>query len=201
MALSIGAIIGAERELRDKAAGLRTLMFICSGSALFTIISLHLGVSTGNDSTRIIAQIVSGIGFLGAGVILHDHGEIRGLTTAAMVWLVAGLGVGIGAGLYSFSLLAAAVVLISLLLFPALERQINLRSQVRSYCVTFPASLDKLRSLSEAFEPLGLRIQSERRSKRDGELVATWVVAGRPAAHEVMVARLMEDPEIRAVEV
>ena len=96
LAVSAGGLIGIEREFRDKAAGFRTLIFICAGACLFTILSFRLAANS--DSTRIAANIVTGVGFLGAGVILRDGGRVIGLTTAAMVWLTAAIGMGIGGG-------------------------------------------------------------------------------------------------------
>ena len=87
IALLVGGIIGAEREHHKKAVGLRTLILISVGSALFTIMSQRIGTASGGDGSRIAANIVSGIGFLGAGVILEDRGRVTGLTTAATTWL------------------------------------------------------------------------------------------------------------------
>ncbi len=96
-AIACGTIIGAEREKKLKPAGLRTMILFALGSALFTLISDFLGVASG-DKGRIAAQIVSGIDFLGAGVILHDSVRIRGLTTAAMIWVMAAIGMLCGTG-------------------------------------------------------------------------------------------------------
>ncbi|HQN43268.1 MAG TPA: MgtC/SapB family protein, partial [Anaerolineaceae bacterium] len=85
LAVLVGGLIGIEREYRDKAAGFRTLIFICVGAALFTILSVRLAGD--KDPTRIAASIVTGVGFLGAGVILRDGGRVIGLTTAAAIWL------------------------------------------------------------------------------------------------------------------
>jgi len=97
MAVLLGGAIGLERELRGKAAGLRTNILICLGSTLFTHLSIHLAGGSG-DPGRIAAQVVTGIGFLGAGTILHTRGAIAGLTSAATIWLVAAIGVAIGTG-------------------------------------------------------------------------------------------------------
>src|SRR5512142_2466411 len=104
LAVVIGGVLGAEREYRDKAAGFRTLILITVGSALFTIFSISM--DPGNSRTRIAANIVTGIGFLGAGAIIRENGRIGGLTTAATIWLSAALGMGIGAGELSFVLTA-----------------------------------------------------------------------------------------------
>src|SRR2546428_10596778 len=92
LAALLGGIIGVEREIRDKPAGLRTNILICVGSTLFMSISTKVAQLLGGDPTRIAAQIISGIGFLGAGAVLHSHGFVLGLTTAATIWVVAGVG-------------------------------------------------------------------------------------------------------------
>src|SRR5262245_66403656 len=97
MAVLCGAIVGAEREKKEKPAGLRTLILVSLGSATFTMVSFAFTTTTG-DSGRVAAQIVTGIGFLGAGVILHGVGSVTGTTTAATVWMVAATGMTVGAG-------------------------------------------------------------------------------------------------------
>ncbi len=115
LAAVLGGIIGYQREKAGKEAGLRTHILISVGSALFTVVSIY-GFA-GSDPSRIAAGVVTGIGFLGAGVILHrTGGAVIGLTTAATMWAVAGIGLSAGAGLYLISAVATAVVLIALLL-------------------------------------------------------------------------------------
>ena len=123
MAVLVGGVIGAEREYQDKAAGFRTIILITVGSTLFTILSLTL--DPGNTQTRIAANIVTGIGFLGAGAIIREHGKVGGLTTAATIWLSAALGMGIGAGELVFISISTVVTLIVLLLFPHIEKRID----------------------------------------------------------------------------
>lgn len=118
----LGASIGVERELREREAGLRTHLLVCVGSALFTIVSaygfrdflLHGGSVVRADPTRIAAQIVTGIGFLGAGAIIRQGLSVRGLTTAATLWVVAAIGVASGAGYYSAAAIATVLVILSL---------------------------------------------------------------------------------------
>jgi putative Mg2+ transporter-C (MgtC) family protein len=118
----LGASIGLERELREREAGLRTHLLVCVGSALFTIVSaygfrdflLHGGSVVRADPTRIAAQIVTGIGFLGAGAIIRQGLSVRGLTTAATLWVVAAIGVAAGAGYYSAAAITTVLVILSL---------------------------------------------------------------------------------------
>jgi putative Mg2+ transporter-C (MgtC) family protein len=119
-AAALGGIIGFQREWTGKEAGLRTNMMICVGSALFTILSIY-GFS-GSDTSRIAAQIASGIGFIGAGVIMHtDGGSVKGLTSAATIWVVAAIGMAAGAGMYIAGV-AGTVITTIILLLPHLKR-------------------------------------------------------------------------------
>ena len=104
-----GSIVGAERERADKPAGLRTLALICLGSTVFTLMSIDSAFGA-LDRSRIAAQIVTGVGFLGAGAILRERGSVIGLTTAASIWVIAAVGMVVGVG-YAFSGLALAVVI------------------------------------------------------------------------------------------
>ena len=117
LAAALGAIIGYQRERAGKAAGLRTHVLICMGAALFTVASIY-GFGAATDPARIAAGVVVGIGFLGGGVIMRrvEEGIVAGLTTAATIWAVAGIGLAAGAGLYLVSAVAAAIMLIVLLL-------------------------------------------------------------------------------------
>src|SRR5438477_11835676 len=109
LAAILGGLIRMERELRDKPAGLRTNILICVGSTLFMSISTRVAQVLGGDPTRIAAQIISAIGFLGAGAVLHSHGFVLGLTTAATIWVVGGWGMALGSGMYVVGFFAAAM--------------------------------------------------------------------------------------------
>jgi putative Mg2+ transporter-C (MgtC) family protein len=115
LAVVFGAAVGLEREIRGKSAGLRTNLLICLGAAVFTIISRQMAAGQQESATRIAAQIVTGVGFLGAGAIIQDRAGVHGLTTAATIWLVASIGMGCGAGLYGLAALATLIALIVLI--------------------------------------------------------------------------------------
>ena len=114
--LLVGMILGAERELKDKAAGFRTITLICLGSTLFTLLSYKLGMGESEDATRIASYVVSGIGFLGAGVIFKDGFTINGLTTASIIWISAAIGMSIGFGQFytAFTFLGCSFFIIHL---------------------------------------------------------------------------------------
>lgn len=121
LAVVFGAVIGLEREISQKPAGLRTNILICLGAALFTIVSRFLGAGESESATRIAAQVVTGVGFIGAGAIIREPRGVHGLTTAATIWLVASVGVACGAGLYLLAALITAVVVLVLLGLAPLE--------------------------------------------------------------------------------
>ena len=131
LAIACGAAIGIERELHDKPAGLRTNMLICVGSTLITMVSIHVALTYAErqiniaDPGRIAAQIVSGIGFLGAGTIIQARGSVHGLTTAATMWFLAGIGLGIGSGAYAPAIAGTAILLVTLSLLGWLEGHIT----------------------------------------------------------------------------
>ena len=128
LAAGLGALIGIERELRHKPAGLRTHILIAVGSALFTTVSIQLTASGGTPD-RVAAQIVTGIGFLGRGAILRSGAHIQGLTTAATIWVNAAVGMAAGAGEYMMASIATGITLAVLLLLLPLEEYLERRAQ------------------------------------------------------------------------
>ena len=127
LSAALGAALGLEREWRQKYAGLRTNILIALGSTLFTLMSIDLSVSPADDRTRVAAQIVTGIGFLGAGAIMRTGAGVRGLTTASMIWVNAAIGVAVGGGEYHLAVIATAVTLVVLTLLTPLEKWIDRR--------------------------------------------------------------------------
>jgi putative Mg2+ transporter-C (MgtC) family protein len=135
LAAFLGGVIGLERELRHRPAGLRTNMFICFGAAMFTILSAGLA-GVPSDAARIAAQIIPGIGFIGAGSILHNRGLTTGLTTAATLFVVASVGMAAGGGLYLTAVFATGVVLLALFALGYAERTFNIKTLLVCYEVT-----------------------------------------------------------------
>ena len=194
-AVVIGGIIGAEREFRDKAAGFRTIILITVGSALFTIFSTSL--DPGFTRTRIAANIVTGIGFLGAGAIVREHGRIGGLTTAATIWLSAALGMGIGAGELIFVSISTAIVIIVLLVFPRLEIWIDSIRESRTYkIVVSTANVDKIDQINESLAAQELRVYEHHQSKTGNTIVGTWHTIGSPKHHEKFALMMVKDKDI-----
>ena len=122
LAVTLGTIVGYEREHEGKPAGMRTHGMVALGAALFTVVSIH-GFGGAGDPARIAAQIVTGVGFLGAGAILHGRGSVQGLTTAASLWVTAAIGTAVGTGMYTMSVVTAGLVFLVLRFGPRAERQ------------------------------------------------------------------------------
>ncbi len=125
-AVLFGAMIGLERELNGKAAGLRTNVLICLGACVFTILSrLMVDASANSDQSRIAAQIVSGVGFIGAGAIIRDNCGVHGLTTAAGIWMVASIGVACGAHYFIFAAVAALIAFLCLIVLQPISKSLR----------------------------------------------------------------------------
>lgn len=191
LGLLVGGLVGAERELRDKAAGFRTMILICVGAVLFTIFSVKAG------DNRIVANILTGVGFIGAGVIMRESGRVVGLTTAAMIWLVSALGIGLGFGNYALVGVLTGITLVVLWGFPQLERYLERAREHHTYEIVFPTSLEKLAELRGLFRQCGLRTEGQRQCKEGEVMRCTWEAYGPPQAHELLMQTLVNDPEVK----
>jgi len=199
VALLVGGIIGAERERHKKAVGLRTLILISVGSAIFTILSIRIGTKFGGEPPRIAASIVSGIGFLGAGVILEERGRIKGLTTAATTWLVAALGMAAGAGEYVLAGISTLVAVLVLMPLSRIEDFLEISNEQRTYEITTDVSWDKYKQLRDMFREHKMVINRYKQEKREKEMVVTFEVMGTMKKHDKIVQKLLSDKEIKEV--
>ena len=172
----IGTALGIEREYRSKAAGLRTMIVICLGSTIFTEISISIG---GNSPDRIASNIITGIGFLGAGVIFKDGLTISGITTATTIWISAALGMAVGAGEYMIAVVSSVVVLIVLTAFERVKLLIENHHQVRTYRITLQNQESFRQVLTEEASRLNVRYRFERDLKNETHQVLICEFAGR----------------------
>jgi putative Mg2+ transporter-C (MgtC) family protein len=147
-AFVIGAIIGIEREFRSKPAGFRTMILICVGSCLFTILSKEAALGS---TDRIASNIVTGIGFIGAGVIFKEGISVNGLTTAALIWITAALGMAIGFHNYPITILVAGMVVIVLFILEPVQRVIERIHKVRDYRIRSSDTTQSFKSELENF--------------------------------------------------
>ena len=189
----VGGLIGAEREYRSKSAGFRTMILICLGSYLFTIFSIAI---SGSDSDRIAANIVTGIGFLGAGVIFRSGDRINGITTAASIWVVAALGMGIADGFYELVGVASVIVLASLYMFTRLENIIDLFNQSHNYRIVSHYRPELLYQYEALFEEHKLRYKRIKQTKVGDRVTGTWLVQGPRTAHKRFIERILHDSSV-----
>jgi putative Mg2+ transporter-C (MgtC) family protein len=209
LAAVLGGMIGVERELREREAGLRTHLLVALGSALFTIVGaygFHAFLESGQavvraDPTRIAAQIVTGIGFLGAGAIIRQGFSVRGLTTAATLWVVAAVGLAAGAGYYSAAVITTAVVLVALWPLRLLAYRILRRYRLEDgrLLVELPAGTAPGELIDEV-ERAGARITSiEVSQEGDRRRLELDLALPRDLAAPRLVARIADVPHVADV--
>jgi putative Mg2+ transporter-C (MgtC) family protein len=161
LAAFLGGLIGLEREAKHRPAGLRTNLFICMGAAMFTLLSDELAGQHTGDHTRIAAQIIPGIGFIGAGSIIHARGDlITGITSAATLFVVASVGMAVGGGEYITAVFATGLVLGVLSLLGLIERFLNLKVTLHCYEVTGPTAEELTIQVNGALEPIHAVMQN-----------------------------------------
>jgi putative Mg2+ transporter-C (MgtC) family protein len=168
LAAMLGGIIGLERELSHKEAGLRTNILIAIGSALITILSFKIAAMTpGADPARLTAQIVSGIGFLGAGAIIQARFAVHGLTTAATIWTVAAIGIAVGSGFYLVAFLVAIFVVIVLTVFKLLLAYLEKQKQNFVYLISTEEKASLLVDIRQVLTELNIHYSSARLNRKD----------------------------------
>jgi putative Mg2+ transporter-C (MgtC) family protein len=190
VSLIIGTIIGLEREMQHKTAGLRTSVLICFGSTIFTIGSIEFAYgTTGVDPSRIAAQIVTGIGFLGAGAIIQTRGSVHGLTTAATIWVMAALGLAVGLGSYVLALAGALIALVILNPFQKIEAAVKGKKTTCTYTLILSETGPALIKITEALQKSPSEVK-ELRVHQDG---ATHVVSFNVTVEDAQQATLLND--------
>jgi putative Mg2+ transporter-C (MgtC) family protein len=201
LAAFLGGLIGLEREAKHRPAGLRTNLFICMGAAMFTLLSDELAGQHTGDHTRIAAQIIPGIGFIGAGSILHDKGGVSGITTAATLFVVASIGMAAGGGLYLVAIFSTMLIYLALHLLGILERQLNLKPLTMTYIVTAERTADELVSeINGILEDQGKEMQAMHLS-RSGEMEKmVFRVDGTRHEHKELMNRLRQSTELSHLE-
>ncbi|SER97806.1 MgtC/SapB family protein [Pedobacter rhizosphaerae] len=188
-----GGIIGFEREYRSKSAGFRTIILISLGSTIFTIVSRH---GAGADD-RISANIITGIGFIGAGVIFKDGVTVRGLTTAAVIWTSAAIGMTTGIGYHALALALTLITLSMLLLVTRIEKLIAKMQKEKLLSVTFQSSeFSQLTELEQFLKSGGLLVERNEVSKNNNHLSAIFRISGKKKLLVEMKEKLAQREEI-----
>jgi putative Mg2+ transporter-C (MgtC) family protein len=194
LSVVVGAIIGAEREYRNKSAGFRTVMLITLGSTIFTILSREIAP---DNPDRIAANIVTGLGFLGAGTLFREDNKMTGLTTAASIWATAALGMGIGSGHYTLALGGTVLIMIILFVFTYVEPYIDKKNRVRHYKIVCEYKQQTLKHYEHVFDHLGLRHVRGVQSRIEREIIGNWVIMGAEEKHEELVKKLLNDNDVK----
>ncbi len=189
-----GGIVGAEREYRSKTAGFRTMIMISLGSCIFTLMSFELGMAESHD--RIASNIVTGVGFLGAGVIFIERNRVSGITTAATIWAVAAIGMCIGAGQYVAAGSASILIFLVLAVLPYLERKLDRYNVSKTYFFIVNGKHDSSSEFQELIHQSGLTYSSIATVKEQELYSYTWQVYGHADAHKKLVDALSSDPRI-----
>lgn len=197
LVIIVGGIIGAEREYHSKSAGFRTMILICLGSFLFTTFSIYI---TDNSPDRIASNIVTGIGFLGAGVIFQSENRINGITTAATIWAVAALGMGIAAGSYNLVLVAMGIVLAALFILTKLEKWIDNINQSRTYKIVSSYNPDLLGKYEQMFLNHKLHFKLIQKTKQGENITGTWMVNGPKKNHQKFIEAILRDETVKEFE-
>lgn len=192
VAIIIGALIGAEREYSNKSAGLRTFILVSFGSCVFTILSIKIGV---DNPDRLAANIITGIGFLGAGVIFRDYNKIEGITTATTIWATASVGMSAGSGHIYLALAGTLVILVILKLLLPLQAYIDNSHKIREYNITTATPVDADECIG-LFQQHRLKYSLLGESMGAGQFTRTWQITGNIKNHEQLVAGLIRHPKI-----
>jgi putative Mg2+ transporter-C (MgtC) family protein len=197
MVIGVGGVIGVEREIRSKSAGFRTMILICLGSFLFTTFSI---VVTNVSPDRIASNIVTGIGFLGAGVIFQSDNRVNGITTAATIWAVAALGMGIAMGEFILVGISTGIILAALFLLTHLETAIDKMNQSHMYKIVSIYREDLLKEYERIFRECRLRYKRIKRTKSGDNIIGIWHVSGKEKNHNEFTKRMLHHPSVKEFE-
>ena len=196
LACALGGSIGLQREVHRRSAGVRTNLLICMGAAFFTLLSAVLAGENSPNKGQVASNIVQGIGFLGAGLIIHNRDRISGLASAASVWAVASIGMACGAGLYLAATVAAVIVIVSMELVGFLER----RSGLRPYGVTYEARGEDqnqmLQSILKVMDQTHMRLADFESNTIGNTRRVTFPLNATGNQHKRLHSQLLTEPGI-----
>ncbi len=198
LATLFGGAIGLEREFGGKPAGLRTNILICIGSVLYTKLSITMATGSA-DPTRVAAQIVTGVGFIGAGTILHARGAVVGLTSAATIWVVAAIGVALGAAFYWEAAGSTLLVLLVLQGLGRVERFVGRQSTRGTLSVHARPDPTVLEDLEEVVRRSGLEIERQASRRENVDVVIEYTLRGPKRLHDEVMIALLHHASVRTV--
>ena len=199
IAFVIGAVLGLEREFRSKPAGFRTMILICVGSCLYTILSKETG---GASPDRIASNIVTGIGFIGAGVIFKEGMTVNGLTTAALIWITAALGMAIGYHNYPLAIVVSVIVVIALFVLEPVQRFINRFHKVKDYKIRTVELGENFRNELEAyFKTHDLTFRCMKFVKENNDAVYLYRISSPDRNYDLVNQFLLAHKQVKSFEV
>lgn len=198
LAILLGGAIGLEREISGKPAGLRTNILICVGAVLFTTLSIKMSLGRG-DPARVAAQILPGVGFIGAGTILHMRGSVTGLTSAATIWVVAAIGMALGAAAYTEALGTALLVLAVLQGLGWVEDRIARASTQSHLVIHAKPEATALEQLESLVRRTGLEVERTVSRRENVDLVIEFDVRGPKRLHDQLLAAVVHQTGVRSV--
>ena len=196
----IGAILGIEREFRSKPAGFRTMILICVGSCLYTILSQEMGGPSGTD--RIASNIVTGIGFIGAGVIFKEGISVNGLTTAALIWVTAALGMAVGYKSYPIAIVVTAIVVVVLFILEPVQRYIIRFHKVKDYRIRLTGNgFDFKNDLADFITKNNLTFRPMKVIKENGDAVYIYRISSPHRDYDVVNQFLLDHNDVKGFDV
>jgi len=200
LATVLGGLIGLERQLKHRPAGLRTNLFICLGAAMYTLLSDELAVEHIGDHTRIAAQIIPGIGFIGAGSILHARDKlVTGLTTAATIFVVASVGMAVGGGLYLTSIFATGLILLCLFLLGRAEERFGLKTDICGYEVAGRSADEITPEINRVLESVHAMMQNVQVATTPRHVRVQFELQGTRKHQELVLYGLKQCPVFESV--
>jgi putative Mg2+ transporter-C (MgtC) family protein len=192
LAVLCGGLLGLERQYKNKTAGFRTIILICLGSAIFTMVAQHAGQVAN-------INIVTGVGFIGAGVIFKDNISVSGLTTAAVIWISAAIGMAVGSGNYGVSLVSTIVTLTVLLMFNLLERYIDKVHHDKLFVIIFnDSNYENIDAVEHIIKAEYLRSRPVQINKKDGCLQVAILVTGHIIRINELNKKLLLMPQVKS---
>ena len=199
VACLLGGAVGIEREWKGQSAGVRTNLLICMGCAFFTLLSAVLAGDTGTNKGQVASNIVQGIGFLGAGLILHNKNRVSGLASAASIFVVASIGMACGAGLFLPAVIATVIVMVSMAVIGFVEWRVNLKSYPLIYEVRGSDETSLLTSVLEAMDKEHRRLGSVDRDLIGTVQRVSFSHSATKRKHESLRLRLLAEPAIQVL--
>ena len=193
LSIAIGAIIGIEREYKSKSAGLRTMILVCAGSCIFTILSIKIGIGSAD---RIAANILTGIGFLGAGVIFKENNRVNGITTATTIWIVSALGMAIGSGYISLAFISTFLVIIILTGLIFVQNYIEKLNQLKDYSIEFDTQEMEYEEVEALIKRNKLKVINQQWTIAKFDYTLKSTLQGSEKSHRLFTKAIMKHPKI-----